>query len=146
MANRFGPIFHSTKENGKTTSQTGKDVSCTRMVMFMRDTGRTEKEMAKENLTVMTHQHFMGSGLRTRWMVRVYKKSQMEANIKGILFCLFSYFLKGKRHGKGKLELENDEIFEGDFDDGEFTVGKGKLNLNDGKIYEGAIKGRKMDG
>ena len=61
----------------------------------------------------------------------------MEVSIRGILPFLFRQFQKGKRHGKGRLELENDDMYDGNFDNDEFVDGSGKLNLSDGRVYEG---------
>ena len=137
---RFGLTFLFTRESGRMTNLMEKDVLYIRMVMFTMDTGRTVKDMVKENWTVTTRQHTMENGLRTKEKVKEWKKDLTEANILGKFLLIFSYFVKGKRQGKGKLELENDNIYDGNFENDDFIDGMGKLNLSDGRIYEGQIK------
>ncbi len=47
----------------------------------------------------------------------------------------------GVMHGKGRLERENEEIFDGHFENGVFKYGIGKLLLANGVEYRGKLKG-----
>jgi len=53
--------------------------------------------------------------------------------------------VNGLRHGHGKAEWENGNVYEGDFVEGK-RVGKGKLTFADGGIYEGDFVDGKCSG
>ena len=81
--NKFGQIFLSIKDTGKTIKLMVEEDWYTLMEMYIKEIGKMIKLMEKEYIDIKMGRHMLDNGLRIYNMVMEYKNKVMVLLIKG---------------------------------------------------------------